>query len=60
MHLSYKYELTRDTNLKLGVYICQNEKNEKCAAEVCVRGIKEFPQTVDHGSILSETDLVLK
>ena len=45
MFLSYNYELLRNKNLEIGVYICQGEKKRKrCAAEVCVREILKNPE----------------
>ncbi len=42
--LSYKYDLLRDKQLEVGVYICQNEKQrKKGSAEVCTRGVENLP-----------------
>ena len=38
MFLSYKYELVRANDFKVGVYICQNEKNEQMrSGSLCKR-----------------------
>ena len=44
MFLWYRYELLRDIDLEIGVYIWQDVKKQKrCAAKVCARGINNLP-----------------
>jgi hypothetical protein len=49
---AHQYELLRNRNLEIGVYICQKEKKRKMCTEVCARGFAFLPWTVHHGSIL--------
>ena len=53
MFLSCKYEPVKNKNIEDWFYICQIEQQTKdVRAKSLRRGNKQFPQTVEYGSIL--------